>query len=308
MSDPEQTITEVTRRAIIDYLSISAHWSGALEEHEFLTRIYDLQRMPSTDSRREYNTAYLDIWQHRIRNQDWSEDWVFTDSRFDLLYGSDEPFLKFLAETVHPVVRPDSDEAREIVIEYNSHLAIDGWELYVVREISEKPVFGYRLIADSARRHLDQAKAVAERLSGQYVVQQIRRLEDAVDKDAELAIGTAKEFIETLCKTILDERSVAFAKDEDLPALVKVTINNLKIIPDNLAKAGGTEKTITVLLNNLGSITQQLAELRNLYGTGHGKLTGHVGLEKRHAKLAVGMAATLAVFLFESHEAARLPE
>jgi hypothetical protein len=27
-------------------------------------------------------------------NSDWSDDWVFTDGRFDLLYGPDEPFLK----------------------------------------------------------------------------------------------------------------------------------------------------------------------------------------------------------------------
>jgi hypothetical protein len=300
-----RTITEVTRRAIIDFLSVGCSWSGSLPEHEFLGRIYPLSQMPSTDYRTEFNNASLDIWKHRVMNSDWSDDWVFTDSRFDLLFGPDEPFLKFLTETVHPVVRPDAGKAWEMVNEYNSHLAIDGWELCVVREISEKPVFGCRLIADGARRHLDQAKAVAERLSGQYVVQQIRRLEDAVEKDPELAIGTAKEFLETLCKTILTERGTTFAKDEDLPALVKTTIKGLKVIPDNLAKSGGTEKTITVLLNNLSSIGHQLAELRNLYGTGHGKLTDHVGLEKRHAKLAVGAAATLALFLFDSHEVGR---
>lgn len=297
-----QTISEVTRRAIIDGLSVGHSWSGALEEHEFLGRIYPLSQMPSTDYRSEYNNASLDIWKHRVVNSDWSEDWVFTDSRFDLLFGPDEPFLKFLAETVHPVVRPNVDEAWEMVNEYNSLLAIDGWELCVVRKISEKPVFGCRLIADGASRHLEQAKAVAERLSGQYVVQQIRRLEDAVEKDVELAIGTAKEFLETLCKTILQERGVPFAKDEDLPALVKMTVRALKIIPDNLAKSGGTEKTIAALLKNLSSIVHQLAELRNLYGTGHGKPTHHVGLEKRHAKLAVGAAATLALFLYDSHE------
>jgi hypothetical protein len=155
MSDAERTISEVTRRAIIDYLSIFVHWCGALEEHEFLARIYDLKRMPSTDYRKEYGTAYLDIWQHRIRNQDWTDDWVFTDSRFDLLFGPDVAFLKFLAETVHPVVRPDSKQVAEVVTEYNTHLSIDGWELYVVREISKKPVFGFRRIADGTQQPLE---------------------------------------------------------------------------------------------------------------------------------------------------------
>ena len=298
----DHTITEVTRRAIIDYLSIGGGWSGVLAEHEFLGRIYPLTTMPSTDSRAEFNNASLDIWKHRVMNSDWSDDWVFTDSRFNLLFGPDEPFVKFLVETVHPVVRPNTDAAWQMLNEYNSQLVIDGWELYVVKKISEKPVFGYRLIADGAKGQLAQVKAVAERLSGRYVVQQIRRLEEAVEKDPELAIGTAKEFLETLCKTILSERQVAFAKDEDFPKLVRTTIKTLSMVPDNLEQSAAAEKIMTVLLNNLSSISNQLAELRNLFGTGHGKSTDHIGLEKRHAKLAVGAAATLALFLFESHE------
>lgn len=119
------SITEVTRRAIMDYLSVWRHRSGALTEDDSLGRLYDLNRMPSTDYRREYDTAAKDIWQHRVRNSDWSDDWVFTDSRFDLLHGPDEPFLKFLAETVHPIVRPDTADAETMVAEYNTTLSVD---------------------------------------------------------------------------------------------------------------------------------------------------------------------------------------
>ena len=49
------------------------------------------------------------------------------------------------------------------------------------------------------------------------------------------------------------------------------------------------------------TITQGVAELRNHYGTGHGKVAGAKGLQSRHAKLAVGAASTLAVFLAETH-------
>jgi hypothetical protein len=51
----------------------------------------------------------------------------------------------------------------------------------------------------------------------------------------------------------------------------------------------------------LATITQGIAELRNQYGTGHGKAAGAKGLGPRHAKLAVGAASTLAVFLAETH-------
>ncbi len=40
----------------------------------------------------------------------------------------------------------------------------------------------------------------------------------------------------------------------------------------------------------------------SLYGTGHGQHGSSSGLTTRHAKLAVGAASTLAVFLFETHE------
>jgi hypothetical protein len=231
----ENTISEVTRRAIVDYLSVGRHWAGSFQEDDFLARIYDLKRMPSTDYRSEYNTAAKDIWKHRVNNSDWPDDWVFTDDRFDLLFGPDEQFLRFLAETVHPVVRSDTVECRTMVAEYNLLLAIDGWEIYAVKEISGKPIFGYRRFIDSSSPHLDEAKKVAERLTGHTIAQLVRRLREAVEKDPELAIGTAKEFLESLCKTILLERGVDVPKHEDMPALMRITIKSLTIVPPDIA-------------------------------------------------------------------------
>ena len=136
------TITEVTRRAIIDYLSVGISWSGRLEEADFLSRIYDLKEMPSDDYR--FKNAHGDIWQHRTNNNDWPDEWVFTDHRFNLLWGSDDDFLKFLCETVHPVVRLDVTLAQEMVENYNSNLNKDGWELFKKTEISGRPIFGAR--------------------------------------------------------------------------------------------------------------------------------------------------------------------
>jgi len=47
---------------------------------------------------------------------------------------------------------------------------------------------------------------------------------------------------------------------------------------------------------------QSLAELRNAYGTGHGKGLGQTQLAPRHAALAVNASVTLATFLFQTHE------
>jgi hypothetical protein len=59
------------------------------------------------------------------------------------------------------------------------------------------------------------------------------------------------------------------------------------------------------MLMNLATIVQGSAELRNAYGTGHGKSKTQARrrLRPRHARLAVGSAATLGTFLYETHEA-----
>jgi len=49
-------------------------------------------------------------------------------------------------------------------------------------------------------------------------------------------------------------------------------------------------ETIRALLGNLATVAQRMAELRNPYGTGHGKAAKASGLQPRHARLAVGAA------------------
>jgi hypothetical protein len=135
-----KSISEVTRRALFDDLMLSGvQWAGRLTETDYLSRIYDLSALPSTDHR--FSSAADDIQQHRVSFSDWEDDWVFFDPRFNLLHGTDEALLKFLVQLVHPVVRPDSEEARALVLKINKHIAVDGWSLTQVSEVSERPIF-----------------------------------------------------------------------------------------------------------------------------------------------------------------------
>ena len=54
------------------------------------------------------------------------------------------------------------------------------------------------------------------------------------------------------------------------------------------------------VLSNLATIVQGVAELRGLYGTGHGKDGKARGLQPRHARLAVGAASSLVTFVFQT--------
>ncbi len=293
-------ITNITRKDLFDAMIIEEiNWSGSLEEPEFLSRLYDLKSLPSGDYR--FNDAAGDIWKHRVNNFDWDDHWVFHDHRFDLMNGDDEILLRFLAESVHPVVRPDVAECKRIVHLYNKYLKNDGFELAEKSRISGKPIFIGRNIGVVAVPGVSAAKEILSGTDLVYVSQQITRMEAAVLNDPGLAIGTAKELVETCCKTILDERGIAISKNDDLPQLVKRTVKELKLTPGDIPEKAKAVKTIRILLSNLATITNGIAELRNKYGTGHGKGATAKGLGPRHAKLAVGAASTLAVFLAETH-------
>jgi hypothetical protein len=293
-------ITQITRKDLFDAMIIEkVNWAGSLEESEFLSRLYDLTSLPSTDSR--FRDAAGDIWQHRVNNFDWEDHWVFYDRRFCLINGDDEVLLKFLSETVYPVVRPDVTESKKLIQLYNEFLRNDGFELAEKSRISGKPVYIGRNIGVIS---VPGVSAVKESFSGTdvvYVTQQITRMEAAVINDPGLAIGTAKELVETCCKTILSERGIPISKNANLPQLVKQTVKELKLTPDDIPDQAKAVDTIRILLSNLATITNGISELRNKYGTGHGKEVTAKGLQPRHAKLAVGAASTLAVFLAETH-------
>lgn len=150
--------------------------------------------------------------------------------------------------------------------------------------------------------NLNHIKANAVESNANYLKEQITRMEMSIDTDPALAIGTAKELIETCCKTILTERGKPMKGTQDIPTLTKATLKELKLLPNDVPDAVRGKDVIKRLLQNLGTIGNNLAELRGLYGTGHGKDGQTTGLETRHAKLAVGSATTLATFLFETHK------
>ena len=153
---------------------------------------------------------------------------------------------------------------------------------------------------DALLRHLS---ATAASIDAEYLAAQVDRLAEAVEQDSDLAIGQAKELVETCCKTILAGSGDSEHDRLDLVPLVKQTMKELKLLPEDIPDAAKGAKTIKAVLGNLAMISQGMAELRNLYGTGHGKHAKHKRLPARHARLAVGAATTLASFLFETHAA-----
>lgn len=295
-------ITSITRRNIFDFIQIEQFWwSGRLEEVDFLSRLYDLEQMESYDNR--FGNAKGDIWQHRVNNpSDWEDNWIFSDKRFDLLSCKDAIFLNFLCEMIHPLVRPDEAAVKRMLEIFNENLKHDHFEIVEKSKISGKPIFMGRLKQAGAEAITKKANHIRQILNIEYVTQQINLMESSIENAPHLAIGIAKELIETCCKSIFDERLVEYDKNWDLPKLMKETTKLLKLTPDDIHNETKAASSIKQILGSLSSIVQGISEIRNEYGSGHGKGGKFIRLQPRHAKLAVGAASTLAIYLLETNE------
>jgi hypothetical protein len=128
----------------------------------------------------------------------------------------------------------------------------------------------------------------------------IDRMRAAVDQDPALAIGSAKELVEATCKAILADAKAEAPSDAKLPQLVTLAAKQLDLLPADVPESAEGSASIRRVLGSLANIVQGLAELRNLYGTGHGKAPGHPMLTARHAKLCAGSASALSTFLMET--------
>lgn len=294
-------LSEVVRRNIIDGLALDGvDWSGRLDEVEFLARLFDLKSLPSNDHR--FKDAAGDIWQHRINNPtDWDSDWIYSDSRFNLLNGPAEDFLHFLCEMVHPVVRPDRDAALTLVKNFNDQLRLESWELFEEEKIAGRPRFAFRRLQANGQRAVSRARTVADALDAAWMQKEIERLENSIERDPALAIGTSKELVESCCKSILSKRGVEFARGADIGDLTKLLTKELRLVPEDITDEAKGAENIRLILRNLTQLTHNLAQLRGLYGSGHGRDGKHKGLQARHARLAVASAVAFIDFVCDTY-------
>lgn len=295
----KNSITDLTRRNIFDYMTLErVQWAGRLDETQFIVRVWpNAADLPSYDTR--YADALGDIHQHRINNYDWDDDWIFGDARFNLTDGTDEQFVSFLAETVHPVVRSDEDEVAKLVAEFNRQLLPDGYKLKPASYISGKPIYtGARITARhnpstalnlTTRTLLDDHTALMDHLGA---------IERDLTTDPAGAIASAKELVESMYKLILDKRGIAYGND-DLPKLYKKVATELGLAKESVPDSAKGSEAAHKILGALNTAVYGLAELRNQIGRGHGRSSASPALD-RHARLAFNTAVSLTEFLYDT--------
>lgn len=147
---------------------------------------------------------------------------------------------------------------------------------------------------------LDRVESVGKSLDVSELNQHAARIRHGIRSDPAHAIGAAKELLETVLKTVLGIHGVTPGRD--IPELLKLAQKQLGLDPKSVDGALPGADTIRRILSNLGQVVVGVAEIRNLYGTGHGRSKSRE-LEISHARLVVNAAITLATFLLELWEA-----
>lgn len=132
-------MTQITRSGILDRILLADRpFHGSMDLVGFLSRIWDLGSMASTDHR--FSDAAGDIWQHAVRNNDWSDEELLC-GRLKLLSSEDAVFFRFLETYVHPLATRDEEEAAQLAAEVNEFLERDGYRLRVTSHVSGRSIY-----------------------------------------------------------------------------------------------------------------------------------------------------------------------
>jgi hypothetical protein len=116
--------------------------------------------------------------------------------------------------------------------------------------------------------------------------------------DPDGAVTVARTLLESVCKHLLDEMSIPYGKNPDLPELYALLSKQL-----NLSPTQHTEKAFRQILHGCSSVVDALGSLRNRIGDAHGHCKGQPRPLSRHAALAVNLSGSMAMFLVETWKA-----
>lgn len=148
----------------------------------------------------------------------------------------------------------------------------------------------------------EKSNVIKEEFSSEYISKQLDLMLKEQSSNPTLAIGMAKELIESCCKTILDGLSISYNKNDDIPELTKKVNDNIRLLPTNISTTDSVYESYKQILGNLKQIPYKLAEIRNKYGSGHGKTGTFIELDEACAKLAVSCALSYVEYVWTRYK------
>jgi hypothetical protein len=152
---------------------------------------------------------------------------------------------------------------------------------------------------------LTEVEQAGHKLDIAELNQHAARIRSGMQSDPGQAIGSAKDLLETVFKTVLGVHGCALT-DDDIGKLSKKAWHELGLGVNQADPAISGANTIRRVLGNLGQVVGGVAEVRNLYGAGHGRAKAGE-LEIAHARLVVNSAVAVGTFLLEVWQAKHRP-
>lgn len=141
-----------------------------------------------------------------------------------------------------------------------------------------------------------------------HIEEQVKGIELAVVENPGLAFDLARTLVESICRTVLGERSVGYAATDDLPRLFRAATQNLPFLPATASDAAEVRTSLAQTLNGLSTAVQGICELRNQCGfASHGAGEPRPAMEAVQALLAAEAADAIVGFLHRVHRQDRTP-
>lgn len=138
-----------------------------------------------------------------------------------------------------------------------------------------------------------------------HIEKQVQTLELAIaENNTGLAFDMAKALVESICITILKDRDCEPTKKNDLPGLLKETLKELQLVPDEHPDGKKPTESLKRIANGLTSTIAGICELRNAEGfASHGKDAYTLqALDPVQVHLVARAADAVVNFLFKAHK------
>lgn len=171
----------------------------------------------------------------------------------------------------------------------------------------EKDEWARKLEADISRispndRTLEIIMAdTVKHFDDEYISEEIRSMQESVEKSPNDAIDKAKNLVESCFKFILNECGISYSNSDGLGDLQKKVFTRLNI-DANTNDAAKADKNVKTILSSLNQIIKGIAEIRNKHGNGHGKSAGAVQLPPRYAGLVVSSSVAVVNFVWDTYK------
>lgn len=151
---------------------------------------------------------------------------------------------------------------------------------------------------------LQASRQVSEMAAGAlHIHALIEAIEVAIDQSPSFVFDFSKSLIDTVCKTILNDRCVQIADNPDSPQLFRVTLNALKLHSDDLDETERTHSSLKKTINGLQTAINGICELRNSHGLiGHGQDGYASSLDKIQAQFVASATDAIVHILYRSHK------